>query len=246
MIPAGTGSSSLLLAASFSVWRRGSPVPWDHWLPSSHLCLALSACREHAGGLTTNTTYPPARGEEFLTWMHAPSSFCHNQYLAVVAVGVMICQENLCWKWGACMADEVGRGRSGVSKRRKCYGEPNRLQQEASPRGTSDPAKHRLQFVLWREIKPLVRSALGNEPLCCPLLEPALVLQGCFCHPNTAGQEGQKKIKPIACFLVPQQLETQSDSLEAPNFSQGLTTPQKMQASPERQVWASKHHKSCF
>ena len=57
--------------------------------------------------------------------MHAQPNFWLEQYLAAVTMGIMTWQEKLHWKQSVCGEDEAGRGRSSVSKRRKCYSEPN-------------------------------------------------------------------------------------------------------------------------
>lgn len=106
--------------------------------------------------------------------------------------------------WGA----EAGRGRSNVSKRRKCYGEPN----ETAGRGLLHvpgiwPSTD-FTFVLWREIKTLVHSAhgpknFGNKPSCCPLLEPALLLQGRFAIQRQLGKSERKNLNLLSVFWRP-------------------------------------------
>lgn len=209
-VPAGARIWSSLPAASLCGWCRGSPAPGDGWQLSSHLCSLLSSCREHGGGGTTNTTYPLARGEEFLTWMHALSNCWVEQYLSHCGCDGDNDVAGKTTLETRCMAG----GQWSGERKKQCKQKKEVLQQakwdsrERFPSGTSDPAKHRLQFVLWREVKTLVHSAhgpksLGNEPFCCPLLEPVLVLQGWFCHPNTAGEEQEKQLNLLHVFWCP-------------------------------------------
>lgn len=204
--PADAKISRLLPAASSSCRCRGSPAPRLLALLQTPL-LALPGCSEH-GGAQTSATCPLAKGKEFLNRMHAPLSFWLKQYLAVVPMGITTWQEKLRWIKAKRVGAEAGRGRSNVSKRRKCYGEPN----ETAGRGLLHvpgiwPSTD-FTFVLWREIKTLVHSAhgpknFGNKPSCCPLLEPALLLQGRFAIQRQLGKSERKKLNLLSVFWRP-------------------------------------------
>lgn len=114
---------------------------------------------------------------------------------------------------------------------------------ERSSSGARDPAKY------WHHCCSLKRDKntgslspwprkLWEQTLLLPSPRASSASTGKVCHPKTAGQEWEKKIKSFECFLVPQQLKTPSNILRAPNFSWNLCTSWKTQASPEWPVWA--------